>query len=128
MKFHISIVATLASQRMLLDTSKTSFYDHCGEIFDFITQGRRFSLEFYARGILFCKSVLGQQYPQLTSIECGLGVHAVNQCLEKLIAEHGEYLDVQPADRPFLTMSPQEDLAFLNGTDPDDYTVITAVI
>ena len=118
-EFPLRVVATMVSGKMML-AEGVDFYKGCAEIFDYLSQGKQTNLAFSNRGALWCLSVLAEQYPQFVGIDCGKGRAAVEFCLVRLCAQYGELLPVQPADRPFLSLPPEEEWANTKGITQEE--------
>lgn len=112
--FPTRTIATLVSGKAMLPEG-VGFYEACGELFDFLTQSRQTNLSFFNRGHKWCQSVLTEQYPQFVDADCGLGRELVEQYVAGIEARYGVELPVQPADRPFLHLSPTEEWASAKG-------------
>lgn len=117
--FPTRIIATLVSGKYMLP-EKTGLYQACGELFDYLTQDEQTNLAFFNRGATWCQSVLGEQYPQFIDANCGLGREAVEAYIAKIESQYGTELPVQPADRPFMNLSPHEEWANAKGLSPDE--------
>ena len=118
-EFPLRVVATLVSGKMML-AEGVGFYEGCAEIFDYLSQGEQTNLAFLNRGNSWCQSVLAEQYPMFVGIDCGKGREAVEACLSNLCAQYGEFLLVQPADRPYLSLSPEEEWANAKGISQEE--------